>query len=332
MNKKYMYSLLAVIVLILIAYVGVEAMGLQVLFGVIIPYLAVLVFIIGFISHIMDWARSPVPFRIPTTCGQQKSLPWIKQNKIDNPFTAGGVIIRMALEILFFRSLFKNTKVSLNEGGKICYKWEKWLWLAAIAFHYSFLTVIIRHLRFFLEPVPVCLQWLENIDGFFQIGLPGLFMSGAVLLGAVTFLFLRRLYIPQMNYISLAADYFPLFIIFSIAFTGILIRYFTKVNVVDVKALAMGLASFHPTIPEGIGVIFYIHLFLVSILFAYFPFSKLMHLGGVFLSPTRNLPNNTRAYMHINPWNPSVKIHTYSEYEDEFREKMKGVGLPLEKE
>jgi nitrate reductase gamma subunit len=332
MNKKYMYSLLAVIVLILIAYVGVEAMGLQVLFGVIIPYLAVLVFIIGFISRIMDWARSPVPFRIPSTCGQQKSLPWIKQNKIDNPFTAGGVIIRMALEILFFRSLFKNTKFALNEGGKISYKWEKWLWLAAIAFHYSFLTVIIRHLRFFLEPVPVCLQWLENIDGFFQIGLPGVFISGAVLLGAVTFLFLRRLYIPQMNYVSLAADYFPLFIIFSIAFTGILIRYFTKVNVVDVKALAMGLVSFHPTIPEGIGVIFYIHLFLVSILFAYFPFSKLMHLGGVFLSPTRNLPNNTRAYMHINPWNPPVKVHTYSEYEDEFREKMKDVGLPLEKE
>jgi len=206
------------------------------------------------------------------------------------------------------------------------------LWLAAMAFHYSFLTVIIRHLRFFLEPVPVCLQWLENIDGFFQIGLPGVFISGAVLLGAVTFLFLRRLYLPQMNYISLAADYFPLFIIFSIAFTGILIRYFAKVNVVDVKALAMGLASFHPTIPEGIGVLFYIHLFLVSILFAYFPFSKLMHMGGVFLSPTRNLPNNTRAKMHINPWNYPVKVHTYAEYEDEFREKMKDVGLPLEKE
>ncbi len=332
MNKKYMYSLLAVIVLILLPYVGVEAVGLQVLFGIIIPYLAVLIFVIGFITRVMDWASSPVPFRIPTTCGQQKSLPWIKQNKIDNPFTTGAVIIRMALEILFFRSLFRNTSMGLNQGPKISYVWEKWLWLAALAFHYSFLTVLIRHLRFFLEPVPVCVQWLEKIDGFFQMGLPGLFMSGAILLAAATFLFLRRIYLPQLRYISLAADFFPLFLIISIAITGILMRYFTKVDVVGVKELAMGLASFHPTIPDGIGVLCYIHLFLVSILFIYFPFSKLMHMPGVFMSPTRNLPNNTRAKMHINPWNYPVKVHTYDEYEDEFREKMKEVGLPLEKE
>lgn len=332
MNVKYMFSLIVVIVLILLAYVGVEAAGLQVLFGIIIPYIAVLTFIVGFIYRIMDWARSPVPFRIPSTCGQQKSLPWIKQNKIDNPFTAGGVIVRMFFEILFFRSLFRNTTCRLNEGAKITYVWEKWLWLGALAFHYSFLTVLIRHLRFFLEPVPLCLQWLENIDSFFQLGLPGLFLSGAVLLAAVTFLFLRRIYLPQMKYISLASDFFPLFLIISIAITGILMRYFTKVDVVGVKELAMGLATLHPNIPEGIGVLFYIHLFLVSILFIYFPFSKLMHMGGVFLSPTRNLPNNTRAERHINPWNPSVKVHTYEEYEDDFREKMKEVGLPVEKE
>lgn len=332
MNVKYIFSLLSVIVLILIAYVGVEAAGLQVFFGIIIPYVAVLIFIGGFIYRVMGWASSPVPFRIPSTCGQQKTLPWFKQNKIDNPFTTGGVIIRMMLEILCFRSLFRNTRMALNEGPKISYVWEKWLWLAALAFHYSFLTVLIRHLRFFLEPVPVCLQWLEYIDGFFQVGLPGLFMSGAVLLAAVTFLFLRRIYLPQMRYISLAADFFPLFLIISIAITGILMRYFTKVDVVGIKELAMGLASFHPVIPEGIGAIFYIHLFLVSILFIYFPFSKLMHMGGVFMSPTRNLPNNTRAKMHINPWNYPVKVHTYNEYEDEFREKMKEAGLPLEKE
>jgi len=135
MNVKYIFSLIAVIVLILIAYVGVEAAGLQVLFGIIIPYTAVLIFIVGFIYRVMDWASSPVPFRIPSTCGQQKTLPWFKQNKIDNPFTTGGVIIRMILEILFFRSLFRNTRMGLHEGPKISYIWEKWLWLAALEFH-----------------------------------------------------------------------------------------------------------------------------------------------------------------------------------------------------
>ena len=332
MNVNYMFSLLAVVVLILLAYVGVEGAGLQVLFGVIIPYIAVFIFIAGFVYRVMDWARSPVPFRIPTTCGQQKSLPWIKENKIDNPFTAGGVIVRMFFEILFFRSLFRNTSCRLNEGAKITYVWEKWLWLAALAFHYSFLTVLIRHLRFFLEPVPVCLQLLEKVDSFFQLGLPGLFLSGVVLLAATIFLFLRRIYIPQMRYISLASDFFPLFLIISIAITGIFMRYFTKVDIVGIKEFAMGLVTLHPTIPDGMGGLFYVHLFLVSVLFVYFPFSKLMHMGGVFLSPTRNLPNNNRAERHINPWNPSVKLHTYQEYEDDFREKMIEAGLPVEKE
>ena len=109
-------------------------------------------------------------------------------------------------------------------------------------------------------------------------------------------------------------------------------RYFLKVHIVGVKELAMGLVSFSPTIPEGIGAIFYIHLFLICVLFAYFPFSKLMHMGGVFLSPTRNLANNSRAVRHINPWNYPVHVHTYEEYENDFREKMKKAGLPVEKE
>ena len=93
----------------------------------------------------------------------------------------------------------------------------------------------------------------------------------------------------------------------------------------------MGLVTLRPTIPEGVGAVFYIHLFFVSILLAYFPFSKLMHLGGIFLSPTRNLTTDTRANRHINPWNYPVPVHTYEEYEDEFRDKMIEAGLPVDK-
>ena len=66
-------------------------------------------------------------------------------------------------------------------------------------------------------------------------------------------------------------------------------------------------------------------------LLAYFPFSKLMHMAGVFLSPTRNLSNDSRIVRHVNPWNYPVKVHTYEEYEDEFRDKMIEAGLPVEK-
>jgi hypothetical protein len=93
------------------------------------------------------------------------------------------------------------------------------------------------------------------------------------------------------------------------------------------------LATFSPAISGDIGSIFYIHVFLVSALLAYFPFSKLMHLGGVFLSPTRNLANNNRMVRHVNPWNdPNIKPHSYAAYEDEFRQFMADADIPLEKE
>jgi nitrate reductase gamma subunit len=131
--------------------------------------------------------------------------------------------------------------------------------------------------------------------------------------------------------VSLPADYFPLFLILGIVLSGIFMRYFVKTDIVSVKELTMGLVTFHPRIPEGVGTIFYIHVFLVSVLLIYFPFSKLMHMGGVFLSPTRNLANNNRMKIHVNPWNYPVKVHTYEAYEDEFREKMVEAGLPVEK-
>ena len=299
---------------------------------IIIPYLAVVVFIAGFIYRIVGWSRSPVPFRITTTGGQHKGLPYFQQATIDNPSTKGGVFLRMLLEVVLFRSLFRNTKMKVKEGGRLFYGLELWLWLFALAFHYAFATVLVRHLRFFTEPVPQWLQLLESVDSFMQIGLPVVFLSGVVLLAAVTLLFLRRVLLPQIRYISLASDYFPLVLIFGIAFTGILMRYYIKIDVVGAKELAYGLVSFHPTVPADIGAVFYVHLFFVSILLAYFPFSKLMHLGGIFMSPTRNLTGNTREFRHVNPWNYPVKVHTYEEYEDEYREKMVEAGLPVVKE
>ncbi len=109
-------------------------------------------------------------------------------------------------------------------------------------------------------------------------------------------------------------------------------RHVFKVDLYKVKELALGWVRFHPQAPEGIGWFFYLHLFLVSALLAYFPMSKLVHMGGVFLSPTRNLANNNRMRRHINPWNYPVKVHTYEEYEDEFRDKMKAAGIPVERE
>lgn len=325
------FSLIVVLFLVGVALVGIEMANLQFLFGVVVPYAAITVFIVGLVRKVVSWGRSPVPFCIPTTCGQQKSLPWIKHSKLDNPSSTGGVIGRMLLEVFAFRSLFRNLSAEMR-GGRITYGSTKWLWLAGLAFHIAFFVVLIRHLRFFMEPVPAFINMIDALDGFMQVGVPHLLITGVLLVAAGTYLFLRRVFIPQVRYISLPADYFPLFLIIGIGITGIIMRYFTKVDIIKVKELTIGLASFQAAVPDGIGVIFFIHLFLISVLLIYFPFSKLMHMGGVLLSPTRNLPNNSREVRHVNPWNYPVKVHTYDEYEEEFREKMKSSGIPVEKE
>ena len=66
-----------------------------------------------------------------------------------------GVIGRMALEVFCFRSLFRNVKTEMRHGPKVTYGSDKWLWLAGLAFHWSFLIILIRHFRFFSIKVPL---------------------------------------------------------------------------------------------------------------------------------------------------------------------------------
>lgn len=311
-------------------------------FGVIIPYIAVLIFIVGIIYRVWKWARSPVPFRIPTTCGQQKSLPWIKASNLENPSNTVGVIGRMALEVLLFRSLLRNTTTELKQGvRKLVYKDSLLLWLGALLFHWSLLIILLRHSKFFLEPVPSFLLLFDRWDGILQVSVPSwfpsmfpiLFISNIIILLALTYLLLRRVLTSQIRYISLPADYLVVLLILGVVTSGILMKFFFKVDVVGVKALALGVITFQPSVPaDGIGLFFYFHLFLICALIAYFPFSKLMHMPGIFLSPTRNLANTNRISRHVNPWDKPVKVHTYEEWEDEFRDVMKDAGLPLEKE
>jgi nitrate reductase gamma subunit len=299
-------------------------------FGVALPAAAVAIFAAGVVVKVVGWARSPVPFCIPSTCGQQKSLPWIRQAKIDNPSTPAGVAARMALEVFCFRSLFRNTTTALHDG-RLSHLSTKWLWAAGLAFHYSLLVILLRHLRLFLDPVPGFVLAIARVDGFFQVGLPEVYASTLLFLGAAGFLLARRLVVPALRYLSLPADWFALFLFLGIGLSGAWMRHVARIDLPAAKALATSLIHFSPG-AVALGAVFYAHLFLVSTLLAYFPFSKLMHAGGVFLSPTRNLAGNSREVRHVNPWNHPVPVHTYQEYEDEFRTRMIDAGLPVEKE
>jgi nitrate reductase gamma subunit len=328
---RVLVALAAVVALLVAVSVGIDVLGWRWLFGVIVPYSAGLLFLVGIVARVLDWASSPVPFRVPTTCGQQRSLAWIPPARLDNPSTTLGVAGRMALEVLAFRSLFRNIRSEVRDG-RLAHGSNKWLWLGGLAFHWSLLFVLLRHLRFATEPVPRFVLGVTRVDGFLQVGLPVVNASTALFVAALAFLFLRRVTSPQLRYISLPSDYFSLFLLLAVGASGIFLRHFAKVDVPAAKALVLGLMSLSPRPPAALGSAFYAHLFLVSVLLAYLPFSKLAHMAGIFLSPTRNLANDSRARRHVNPWNHPVSVHTYEEYEDEFRERMREAGLPLEKE
>ncbi len=325
-------SLLVVLAIGCIAWAGIDA-GFATFFGVALPYAAVLVFLGGIVWRMYCWSKSPVPFCIPTTGGQQKSLDFIKPANLDNPSTTCGVVKRMFLEVFLFRSLFRNTYADVRgEGPRVIYYSSKWLWFFALMFHYCFLLIFLRHFRFFTEPVPAPFTWLETLDGIMQIGAPRFYMTGGLVVIALLFLLARRVFNERLRYISLINDYFPLWLLLGLVSSGICLRYFSKTDIASVKVFIMGLVHFTPVVVEGINPMFYVHICFLSVLLMYFPFSKLMHMPGVFFSPTRNMPNNSRAVRHVNPWNPPKKYTTYEEYEDDFREAMAEAGLPLEKQ
>ena len=327
-------SLVAVAGVALLAAVGASAGdGLRFVLGVITPGIAFAVFLGGIIFRVVHWARSPVPFRIPTTTGQAKSLPWIRNNELEAPSGLAGVIGRMALEVLAFRSLFRNTRVEiLPENSKLNYIADKALWAAAMAFHWAMFVIVLRHFRFFIEPVPAWVEMLQDVDGFFQVGLPVYYGTTFLMVVGLAYLLARRFFDAKLRYISLPTDYFALYLLLGIALTGIVMRHVEKIDVVQVKAAIAGWASFQQVAPVGVGMWYFVHVTLVSVLLIYFPFSKLLHAPGVFLSPTRNLANSNRVRRHINPWNPDIQGHSYAEWEDEFRDKLKASGYALEKE
>ncbi|VAX19088.1 Sulfite reduction-associated complex DsrMKJOP protein DsrM (= HmeC) [hydrothermal vent metagenome] len=226
-----------------------------------LSYFVFLVFIIGFLRKIYIFASTPAPLKIPVTPA---------------PVTRKGVVLRMAGEVLLFTSLFKG---------------NKWTWLGGYVFHATLALALARHLRYFLEPVPALV---------ILAGPPGVW-AGVILIMAAGYLFVRRIAVDRVRYISTGADYLALALIALIAWTGLMMKFVMRVDVLSVKAFMMGLVTFSP-VNMPADPVFIAHLTLVLILLVYLPFSKLMHMGGLFFSPTRYQVDDSREQRHVNPW------------------------------
>ena len=231
----------------------------------LMAYGAVAIFIVGFLARLIKYAKTPSPLKIPTTPA---------------PLTPVGAAFRVLQDVIVFKSLFKG---------------NKWTWIGGIVFHYCFLLVVLRHLRYFLYPVAGWDMGLQNVGIYAGIALPI----------AILYLLMRRTTVDRTMFVSSLADYFQLALIFGIAVTGLLMKFYARPFMVDVKGFVYGLVTLKPsTVPAE--PMFLIHFTLVMLLLAYFPFSKLLHAGGIFFSPTRHQCDNPREKRHINPWSPNL--------------------------
>ncbi len=294
--------------------------------------LAPLALVVLFVAKVARWMRAPVPFRVPLTTGQQRGLPTLPRRRFDNPHSMFEVVIRVLLDVFLLRPLFRATPTAPRLGRGLAHGMARWLWLGAAAFHGALAIVALRHLRMFLQPAPHFVAWLEDFDVATEMFLPKVHATSVILLLALLFLLGRRLALVRVRTISLAADYFPLFLLLAIAVTGIVMRHLTRTDVTAVQQFALGLAAGKLVLPARADFWLLAHVFSVGTLLVYFPLSKLMHLPGALLSPTLTLANNNREQRYINARNPRVEVLHYADYEAAFRDRMIEAGLPVEKE
>jgi nitrate reductase gamma subunit len=184
--------------------------------------------------------------------------------------------MRMAREVVLFESLFKS---------------NKWIWVFGWLFHVGLALVLLRHIRYFQEPVWF---WVEFLQPF---GKYASFMMLAGLLG----LWARRFLVDRVRYISTPSDHLMLALLVAIGMSGVMMTFVVHTDIVALKAFAYGLIVFDPH-PVPSDPILLIHLGLVAVLMIIFPVSKLLHAPGIFFSPTRNQKDNPRETRHIAPW------------------------------
>ena len=213
----------------------------------VLPYLTLAVFLLGSALKVTAWWQTPVPLKIAL------------------PSAAGSVWdarLSLVVDALTFRPLWRQSKA---------------YWLVNLVFHGSLLLVLLRHLRYFLDPVP---GWLAALQ------MPGV-AAGYLLPAALLCLIFRRLYVPVVIYVSTFADFFALLLLLSISLSGLATRLLFRVDVTAVKDLGLGLLRLHPEPLSAPGLFLY-HFVLFLVLLLYFPFSKLTHGLSQWFSPTRN--------------------------------------------
>lgn len=221
-------------------------------------YGAAAVLIGGLVYRVGQYALTPAPLRIPM---------------MPAPLTRLGSAARLLQEVVLFKSLFKASK---------------WTWIFGWVFHAALVVVLLRHLRYFTEPVWSPIVMVQPFGVY----------AGFAMVAGLAGLWARRLLVDRVRYISSPSDHLFLILLLAIGVSGLLMKYVVHTDIDAFKDFTIGLVRLDwKSLPADPAVL--IHLALVAALMIVFPFSKLLHGPGLFFNPTRYQVDNARERRHV---------------------------------
>lgn len=219
--------------------------------GVILPPVTVLVFLGGLSYRVLEWRKLAMP----------------KITLYPAPEPGADT----------FWSVFKATFFSPG-----LFKADRALWTGAWVFHVALVLILIGHVRVGMDFPAI---WAAaGINADIMSATVGT-TAGVVILLTAVFLTYRRFAFSRVQEISQGGDYFALFLLLAVILSGNAMRFQGHFDLNLTREYFAGLTRFQAPIPPLNGW-FLAHFLLGQILFLYLPFSKLLHLGGIFFTQT----------------------------------------------
>ncbi|MBF0559312.1 MAG: hypothetical protein HQL08_11090 [Nitrospirae bacterium] len=158
------------------------------------------------------------------------------------------------------------------------------LWCAEFFFHAAFVFVILRHLRYVMDPVPV---WVAVLQG------PGE-LAGYVLVLALCLIFIFKILVERKEYVS-SQNFFLLGLLFFLGVTGFIMKMAIRADIVGIKYFMLSVFKLAPAVPPRSGL-FVLHYIAALILLAWLP-------SHIFAAPfsimdARKREESIRLLMH----------------------------------
>ncbi len=209
-------------------------------------YVAATILLIGLAARILQFLRDPSPLR-------QSHQPNSEERRA---VTAA----RFAADLTLFRNTFFTDRIQ---------------WIFSAFFHFGLLLVVVRHLRYAIEP-----NWVGPLWKLIILAQPLGLYGGLVMMAGTAGFWARRLLAKEIRQTTTLTDHYMLGLFLLIPLAGY-VNNIVHTDVIAVKEFFLGLVRLKwSNLPADSMLL--THLWLVAVLMVSLPFSQLLHLAGVF--------------------------------------------------